>query len=160
MTLQQMMSMRGRTVLLTGATGWIGSIVADTLAELGADLILVDRPGSNFELLSSKLVEKWGASTLSIACDLESDDDRNKLIEKVKLSGARIGCLINNAAFVDASGLRDWVGLFEEQSVDVWRRALEVNLTAAFHLSQSFVAELRESKGGLNSYHKCITSTS
>ena len=37
---------------------------------------------------------------------------------------------------------------FEEQTIDTWRRAIEVNLTATFHLCQAFAPELRLSKGG------------
>ena len=47
-TIKQLMSMDGRTVLLTGATGGLGRYMAETVAELGGDLILVDRPGSNY----------------------------------------------------------------------------------------------------------------
>jgi len=146
-TLQQLMDMRGRRVLLTGATGGIGRVMADTLAELGADLVLIDRPGSDFDSLASELTEKWAISTLSISCDLESEEARDELIEKVKQDGLGVSCLINNAAFVGASDLQNWIVPFEEQSVEVWRRALEVNLTAAFHLSQGLTAELRKASG-------------
>ena len=144
-TLQQLMDMRGRRVLLTGATGGIGRVMADTLAELGADLVLIDRPGSDLDSLASELTEKW--TTISISCDLESEEARNELIEKVKQDGLGVSCLINNAAFVGASDLQNWIVSFEEQSLEVWRRALEVNLTAAFHLSQGLAAELRKAMG-------------
>jgi len=146
-TLQQLMDMRGRRVLLTGATGGIGRVMADTLAELGADLVLIDRPGSDLDSLASELTEKWTISTISISCDLESEEARNELIEKVKQDGLGVSCLINNAAFVGASDLQNWIVSFEEQSLEVWRRALEVNLTAAFHLSQGLAAELRKAMG-------------
>ena len=50
-TLKELMNMSGRRVLITGATGGLGSIIADTLAELGANLLLVDQPSSDFEKL-------------------------------------------------------------------------------------------------------------
>ncbi len=147
-TLQHLMDMRGRRVLLTGATGAIGRVMADTLVEMGADLVLIDRPGSDFDSLISNLDEKWSISTSSISCDLESEESREKLIEKIKQDGAGVSCLINNAAFVGTSDLQNWIVPFEDQSVEVWRRALEVNLTAAFHLSQGLTSELRKSIGG------------
>ena len=70
-TLQQLMDMRGRRVLLTGATGGIGRVMADTLAELGADLVLIDRPGSDLDSLASELTEKWTISTISPSSTLE-----------------------------------------------------------------------------------------
>ena len=41
-----------------------------------------------------------------------------------------------------------WVADFEHQTVDSWRRALEVNLTAAFDLSKGLAPLLRRSDGG------------
>ena len=43
-----LMSMEGRTVLITGATGFLGSYMAETIAELGGDLILVDIETANY----------------------------------------------------------------------------------------------------------------
>ena len=54
-TIQQLMDMHGRRVLITGAIGALGRMMADTLAELGADLLLIDRPGSDFHKLESEL---------------------------------------------------------------------------------------------------------
>ena len=42
-TIKKLMNLKGRRVMVTGATGGLGSVMVDTLAELGADLILVDR---------------------------------------------------------------------------------------------------------------------
>lgn len=56
--------------------------------------------------------------------------------------------LINNAAFVATSGLDGWTCDFTGQSIDTWRRALEVNITAAFELSQGLVSLLRASGKG------------
>ena len=46
------MSLKDRRALITGGNGHIGRIIALTLAELGADLILVDRHGSNYKKLT------------------------------------------------------------------------------------------------------------
>jgi NAD(P)-dependent dehydrogenase (short-subunit alcohol dehydrogenase family) len=56
--------------------------------------------------------------------------------------------LINNAAFTGTAGLEGWVVPFEEQSVSTWRRALEVNLTAAFDLVKGLAPILARSEGG------------
>ena len=147
-TLSQLMDMREHRVLITGATGYLGQVMAETLAEVGADLILVDRPGSNFIELENRLINTWHVKAYSLACDLESENDRNTLIARVKSDGLGLSGLINNAAFVGSSNLQGWVAPFEEQTIETWRRAFEVNLTAAFHISQSFAPELRASTNG------------
>jgi NAD(P)-dependent dehydrogenase (short-subunit alcohol dehydrogenase family) len=147
-TLSQLMDMRGNRVLITGATGYLGQVMAETLAEVGADLILVDRPGSNFIELQNRLMNTWHVKAYFIACDFEAEFERNAMIATVKSDGLGLSCLINNAAFVGSSNLQGWASPFEEQTIETWRRAFEVNLTAAFHLSQSFAPELRASTHG------------
>ena len=56
--------------------------------------------------------------------------------------------LINNAAFVGTSDLKGWVTDFENQSVETWQRALEVNLTAAFDLSKGLAPKLKQNGHG------------
>jgi NAD(P)-dependent dehydrogenase (short-subunit alcohol dehydrogenase family) len=147
-TLSQLMDMRGRRALVTGATGFLGKIIAETLAELGSDLILVDRPGSNFDDLEKSLSDTWLVKVFSLPCDLEIEKERDSLVAFVKSDGLGLNCLINNAAFVGDSNLQGWITPFEQQTIETWRRALEVNLTAAFHLCQSFSPMLRASSKG------------
>jgi len=45
--------------------------------------------------------------------------------------------LLNNAAYVGTSGLTGWAVPFEQQTSDTWRKAMEVNLTAVFNLTQA-----------------------
>jgi NAD(P)-dependent dehydrogenase (short-subunit alcohol dehydrogenase family) len=147
-TVSDLMSLRGRRALITGATGKLGSVMADTLAELGADLVLVDRPGSDFQPLESHLRKRWAVNAYSRVCDLESEEQRFALSESIRADGKGLNVLMNNAAFVGASDLQGWITRFEEQTVDTWRRAMEVNLTSAFHLSQLFAPLLMVGKGG------------
>lgn len=146
--LSKLLNMHGHRVLITGATGYLGQVMAETLAEVGADLILVDRPGSNFRDLEEKLIKKWRVKNISLICNLEDEYERNFIIETIKSDGIGLSCLINNAAFVGSSNLEGWVEPFERQTLATWRRAFEVNLTAAFHLAQAFTPELRSSTHG------------
>jgi len=148
-SLDQLMDMHGSCAVITGATGGLGKIMSETLAELGYDLILVDINKSNLSSFESVLKEKWCVSIQSLVCDLENELERNKLIYDIKKNNSKISCLINNAAFVGASDLDHWITPFEDQSIEVWRRAIEVNLTAAFHLSQGLLSQLRINKGNI-----------
>jgi NAD(P)-dependent dehydrogenase (short-subunit alcohol dehydrogenase family) len=146
-TIAELSDLTGRRALITGATGGLGKIFATTLAELGANLILVDRPGSNFESLTATLVQDWGVAVETYFCDLEDQVERKSLITNIKSSGRELSILVNNAAFVGTSKMPGWNVPFEEQSIEAWRRAMEVNLTAVFDLCQGLYPVLRESKG-------------
>lgn len=146
-TIKQLADLKGRRALITGATGCLGRVMADTLAELGAELVLVDRPGSDFETLAQTLSRQWGVRVEHRNCDLEQQTQRAELIAWLKNSGEGLNVLINNAAFVGTSELQGWGVPFEQQTVETWRRALEVNLTAAFELCQGLSPLLKAAEG-------------
>jgi NAD(P)-dependent dehydrogenase (short-subunit alcohol dehydrogenase family) len=146
-TIVELSNLVNRRALVTGATGGLGRIFADTLAELGADLVLVDRPGSDFESLTSALVQRWGVNIEVHVCDLEFKAQRADLMATLRKSGQGLNILVNNAAFVGTSDLSGWGVPFEEQSIETWRRAIEVNLTAVFDLCQGMYPLLKESSG-------------
>lgn len=146
--LKTLMNLRGRRALVTGATGGLGRVMTDSLAELGADLILVDLPGTDLKGLAENLMQKHGIEALHVECDLEIEAQRDALADYVLGGGQRLNILVNNAAFVGTSGLTGWAEPFERQSVETWRRAVEVNLTSVFHLCQRFAPAMRAGSGG------------
>jgi NAD(P)-dependent dehydrogenase (short-subunit alcohol dehydrogenase family) len=146
-TVQELMNLKGRRAMITGATGGLGSVMADTLAEMGADLILVDRPGTDFGPLAASLKMLWGVKVWHYHCDLEQNDERLELLKLIENEHKLLNVLVNNAAFVGTSNLDGWVTSFEEQTIETWRRALEVNLTAPFHLCQGLAPVLKRSTG-------------
>lgn len=146
-TIKELMNLKGRRALLTGATGGLGKVMADTLAELGADLVLVDRPGTDFKSLTETLTQRWEIKVQHRYCDLEQQEQRIELMDWLKSSGDGLNILINNAAFVGTSELQGWAVPFEDQTIDTWRRALEVNLTSVFDLCQGLMPMLRTAEG-------------
>jgi NAD(P)-dependent dehydrogenase (short-subunit alcohol dehydrogenase family) len=143
------MDMRGRRVLVTGAAGCLGQTMVDTLAELGASLLLVDQEIIPLEQVAEDLKGRWSVDVQCHVTDLEDQAQRTELIKTVRDSGEGLHVLINNAAFVGTSGLPGWAMSFAEQNVETWRRALEVNLTAAFDLCQGLTPLLRQSGGSV-----------
>ena len=146
-TVNAFMKLKGRRALITGVAGGLGRVMASTLAELGADLVLLDRSDTPLAKLAGEIKINWPVEVDVRHCDLESQAERDALIAELLREG-RLDILINNAAFVGTSGLQGWGVPFEQQSIETWRRALEVNLTAAFHLCQGLAPLLRASARG------------
>ena len=147
-TLQELMCLDGRVALITGGAGHLGLAMAEALAELGCGLCLVDHDAAGLETATAKLHATWPVPVWTRCAELEDESARRALPAWVEASGGRLDILINNAAFVGTRGLAGWVTAFEQQSLDTWRRCLEVNLTAAFDLSQGLAPLLRASGQG------------
>jgi len=146
--LSQLMDMSGRRALITGAAGGLGGVMAETLAEMGADLILVDLPEASYRQDICDLPQRFGVQVSFVGCDLEQESSRQELMARVAAEGDWLDVLINNAGFVGTTGLQGWVTEFEQQSVQTWRRAIEVNLTANFDLVKGMTPLLRNSGKG------------
>ena len=130
--------------LITGAAGNLGATISHCLARLGADLILVDHPNANFATISD-IESEFQVNSKLIQCDLSSAESRDELLLQVHQEFDGLSCLINNAAYVGTNQLDGWAVPFEDQSLEAWNLALEVNLTAPFHLSQSLSPLLSKS---------------
>jgi NAD(P)-dependent dehydrogenase (short-subunit alcohol dehydrogenase family) len=144
--LKTMMDMTGRRALITGGAGHLGRTMADSLAELGAEVVLVDVAGAPTQAIADDIAGRRGATVTALDCDLEDADARAAMVGRFAPGGLSV--LVNNAAFVGTSGLTGWSEPFSGQSVETWRRALEVNLTAGFHLCQLFAPVLKDGPGG------------
>lgn len=144
----ELMSLKGRAALITGGAGHIGLAMADALAELGCDLVILDRPGEGLDRAIENLKGKWQVRIEGLGLDLEDEAARSSVPQVVADRVGRLDVLINNAGFVGDSQLQGWVVPFEEQRIDTWRRCQEVNITAVFHLSQILTPLLRASGHG------------
>ena len=130
--------------LITGAAGHLGASMSHFLAGLGADLILVDHPSSDFSGISD-IDSQFKINVKFITSDLSSAESRKELLAQVHHEFDHLSCLINNAAYVGTDHIDGWAVPFEEQSLEAWNLALEVNLTAPFHLSQALCPLLSRS---------------
>lgn len=146
--LRELMSLAGRTVIVTGGAGHIGAVVADGLAELGASVAIVDLDEALACTVAAEIGQRWRTASEGFAVDLERAEEVRALVQRVRARLGRIDIVVNCAAFVGTSGLEGWAVPFEEQSVDTWRRAIEVNLTAPFFMIQELVDDLRASGRG------------
>ena len=77
-TFNKLLDMKGRLCLITGASGSIGSVLSETMSELGADLIIVDKDLGKLNKLKKTLEKKWKNNIYSYECDIEYEAERKK----------------------------------------------------------------------------------
>mgnify|MGYP001339864203 CR=1 FL=1 len=133
------------TTLVTGASGYLGKCICESFAKKGSNLILVDINKNKLEEMQINLKNMFKTSVFSYCCNLEVDEERENLLSSICSEHDHLNCLINNAAFVGTSEITGWNTSFENQSLESWKRAMEVNLTAPFHLSKLLTPLLRKS---------------
>ena len=147
--LEQMMNLRGRTALITGGCGHLGRAFAETLAEMGASIALVDLSEDRLASTAAAISDQYGVAVHAFAADLSDNTVVAELPGRVAGTTGGVDILVNNAAFVGTSSLTGWCVPFEQQSHATWRAALEVNLTAPFFLVQAALPWLAGSGKGV-----------
>lgn len=145
-SLQDLMTLNGRVAAITGGAGHIGRAMADALAELGAAVAVIDV--ARAADTAADLAARHGVPAAGFTVDLADDAQVAALPGQVAQALGGLDILIHCAAFVGTSGLTGWVVPFEEQSVDTWRKAMDVNLTAPFALTQAALPWLRQTGRG------------
>jgi uncharacterized protein len=125
------MELRGRTVLLTGATGGLGHAIARRLAAEGATLVLTGRRAEVLEPLAAELGGR------AVACDLA---DR-AAVARLAAEQAGVDVLVANAALPASGALASF-------SVEELDRALDVNLRAPMVLAHALTPGMVERGAG------------
>lgn len=124
----------GRTALVTGGSRGIGRACCLTLARAGASVAVNYRSNESaaqetlrqIECISSEgATGSAGARAIAVQADVSQPGDVDRMIAEVKRELGPIELLVNNA------GVFDHVP-HEETTFDVWRRALDNNLTSAY----------------------------
>lgn len=146
-SIKELMSLTGRVAIITGGAGHLGREICDTLAELGAAITVVDRQDA--KTCAERVAKTFKAETLALDVDLSDEVGTRAIAAQVQARFGRCDILVNNAAFVGTSNLIGWAAPFAEQSVATWRQAIEVNLTAAFVLSQAMAPLLSAQAGSI-----------
>jgi NAD(P)-dependent dehydrogenase (short-subunit alcohol dehydrogenase family)/carbon monoxide dehydrogenase subunit G len=130
-------SLRGRTIVITGATSGLGRASAWQLAGLGARVILVGRDRDKAEATRREIVAETGNDDVAVAlADLSVLADVRKLARKLLKDESRIHVLVNNAGV-----------LLNRRTVTAEgnEATLATNLLAPFLLTQLLLPRLRES---------------
>lgn len=131
----------GRTILITGASGGLGSALARECAKAGASVILCGRNAVKLERVYDE-IESMGAPQPAIAMlDLANATavDYDSLAATIGDEFGRLDGVVHAAAL-----LGDRTPL-EQHDVPTWCRVLHVNLTAPFILTQVLLPALRKS---------------
>ena len=131
----------GRVVMVTGAGSGIGRAVALSLAQAGAQVILLGRTVKKLEAVHAE-IGKLGAPEASIVpLDLEKAlaADYEAVAAAIEQRYGRLDGLLHNAALLGT------LTPIEQYEVPLFMRVMHVNVTAAFVLTQYLLPLLKKS---------------
>ncbi|HEX3652826.1 MAG TPA: 3-oxoacyl-ACP reductase FabG [Rhizomicrobium sp.] len=133
-----MFDLSGKTALVTGASGGIGSAIARQVHARGATVVL---SGTRAEALES-LKRELGERAHVMACNLADTASVEALPKSAEAAaGAPVDILVNNAGIT-----RD--NLFMRMKDEEWEQVLAVNLGAAFRLSRAVLRGMMKKRWG------------
>ena len=135
-----MKNLHGRTAILTGASGGIGSFIAPALAKAGMNLVLVAYPGTGLESLCAT-VGHAGIKAFTLDFDLRDPTQRELIVERTIDRFGGVDVLVNNAGVELSSAYHDL-------SPSTIKDILNVNLEAPMLLTHTVLPTmLRQGHG-------------
>ena len=146
--INNLFSVKGKNIVLTGASGLLGSYYARTLLEAGANMALIDHNPQVSESIKKEF-NNYRQTVQVYKCDLSKPKQVRSTIKKIIKDFATIDVLINNAAFVSAKtfGIKDFKN-FETHPFELWKKAFEVNVDAPLLLCQGILGIMKKQKNG------------
>ena len=132
----------GKNVIITGASGGIGSAICELLVKNGANLYITDRNDERLNSLKEKLLKINGSVKVFYStCDLSDKGAIVNLVDTANKEMGGIDILVGNAG-ITADGLS--IRMTDEQ----WQSVIDVNLTANFVLSRECAKIMMKRKFG------------
>jgi 3-hydroxybutyrate dehydrogenase len=135
------MNLEGRTALVTGATGGIGEAFAKAFAEAGCNVVF-NGFGEQAAIENQRAaLAAHGVEVLYHPADVGKPDDIAAMIDTAHARFGAIDVLVNNAV------TRHFAAV-EAFPVEMWDRALAVNLSAAFHTIRLTLPRMKKRNWG------------
>ncbi|OBX18451.1 3-oxoacyl-[acyl-carrier-protein] reductase [Erythrobacter sp. QSSC1-22B] len=136
-----MFSLEGKTALVTGASGGIGSSIAYALARQGARLALSGSNGGKLRAFREQLMEEVGGDHVEITCNLSDTKQVEELVPATIDTLGKIDILVNNAGIT-----RD--NLAMRMKDEEWDEVIRINLEAAFRLMRAAARPMMKARHG------------
>jgi NAD(P)-dependent dehydrogenase (short-subunit alcohol dehydrogenase family) len=135
-------AVRGKVVLITGASSGIGKATAVKVADAGATALLVARSVEKLEEAKREIETAGGVAHIH-RCDMSDMDDVARMAEEVLAYHGRVDVLVNNAG----RSIRRSVGLSYERFHD-YERTMQLNYFGAVRLILALLPSMRAHKSG------------
>jgi NAD(P)-dependent dehydrogenase (short-subunit alcohol dehydrogenase family) len=138
-SVNDMLSLKGKVALVTGAAGGIGRSTAAAFAELGAKVALMDIPAREDMLKQNvaDIKELYGGEAMYVTGDVSIPESCEAFIQKVVDTYGMIHIVHNNAG---VGGMPDEANM----PLDAWLRVVGINMTGCFVVARTCARIMKE----------------
>ncbi|HUJ11606.1 MAG TPA: SDR family oxidoreductase [Verrucomicrobiae bacterium] len=133
-------NIKGKVVVITGASSGLGEATARLLSAEGATVVLGARRVDRLKSLADELTAK-GGKALAIATDVTHYDQVKKLVDAAVQKYGRIDVMINNAGLMPHSPL-------ERLKIEDWNRTIDVNIKGVLYGIAAALPYMKQQKAG------------
>ena len=127
------MSLKGKIVFITGASGGIGAATALAFAAEGARLLLAARRADKLAEVAALALERGAEAVHSIALDVRDLSAVQKAIDALPPEWAEIDVLVNNA------GLSRGLDKLYKGKIEDWEEMIDTNVKGLLYVSRTVV---------------------
>jgi len=135
------MNLKNKTALITGGARGIGKSIAECLAEVGANISVLDVLVEEAESTAKEIAEKYGVKTAFFKGDVTKSGEIVNVVKETISQLGSLDILVNNAGIT-----RD--NLLIRMSDDEWEKVLDINLKGAFICTKAVARPMMKSRSG------------
>lgn len=131
-----------KNVLITGATGGIGSVIAEAFAKGGYNVALhtFSKP-DEAKTKAEELAKNFGVKTFSIQADVSKENQVKSMFEEIEKNFGKIDILVNNAGV-------SFVSMLCDTTIEDFDKVMNINLKGAFLTSKEAMKNMVHNKWG------------
>ena len=132
-----MNDLKGKNIIVTGASGGIGNSIVKKLNEAEANILA---SGTKIEKLDE--LKKTFGNIKILKFDISQSDKIEEFIENsTNELGGSLDCIVNNAGITQDN-------LAIRMSLDEWQKVIDINLTSTFLMSKFAIKKMLKNKSG------------
>jgi NAD(P)-dependent dehydrogenase (short-subunit alcohol dehydrogenase family) len=139
---KNLFNLEGKVALITGAALGLGRSFAQTLAEAGADVVIVDIKKDHLNETEG-ILKKTGRKVFKIVADVSDPTDVARMADETVSKLDRLNIAVNNAGIIHKPYR------FHETPLKEWNRLMAVNMTGVFTCMQREIEFMLKGQSGV-----------
>lgn len=137
----------GKTAIVTGGAGILGSHFCAGLADAGGNVVVVDMDFDKAKNIADTINENYQGRAIPVLCDITSEESVKNMCQHVISIFGEINILHNNAAG-KSKDLNKFFADYEEYEIDQWKEIMSTNLDGMFIVSKHVGNIMKKQKKG------------